>query len=203
VVCGELQQTLRKPRDAEGYRAGAERALRGAERLRALAEDLLTLVRPTRDEEVVESELNRLIGGAVGPLEGLAAERGVRVLVGSASSALKVRGHARDLERMFRNLVENGVRHASGIVELSTRTAAGRFEVNIQDDGAGVADSDRDRIFEPFYRAPQARASALGGSGLGLAIAREIARAHDGDVTLAPKPTPTGGACFVVSLPAA
>jgi two-component system, OmpR family, sensor kinase len=203
VVCGELQQTLRKPRDAEGYRAGAERALRGAERLRALAEDLLTLVRPTRDEEVVESELNRLIGGAVGPLEGLAAERGVRVLVGSASSALKVRGHARDLERMFRNLVENGVRHANGTVELSTRTAAQRLEVTIQDDGAGVADSDRERIFEPFYRAPQARASALGGSGLGLAIAREIARAHDGDVTLAATLAPAGGACFVVSLPTA
>lgn len=203
VVCGELQQTLRKPRDAAGYRAGAERALRGAERLRALAEDLLTLVRPTSDAEVVESELRQLIGGAVGPLAALAAERDVKVLVGGAGGA-KVRGRARDLERMFRNLVENGVRHAQpgGTVELAALASASHCEISIMDDGEGVAEADRERIFEPFYRAPQARASSLGGSGLGLAIAREIARAHHGDVTLAP-PAPRGGACFVVSLPVA
>ena len=64
--------------------------------------------------------------------------------------------------------------------------------------GPGVADTDRERIFEPFYRGRTAGAT-LEGSGLGLAIVRQIARAHGGDVAFTP--VEGGGSRFTVTLP--
>ena len=55
----------------------------------------------------------------------------------------------------------------------------------IRDDGPGLPDDELERVFQPFYRAPQARASTKHGTGLGLAVCRSIARAHGGDVKLA------------------
>jgi signal transduction histidine kinase len=148
-------------------------------------------------------DLRELLQGAVAPLEGLAAERKVNVSV--AGSGGEVHGHARDLERMFRNLAENGVRHApvGGAVRLEAERREQGFVVRVTDDGPGVAEGDRERIFDPFYRAPASRAASPDGSGLGLAIAREIARAHRGDITLEAPTAVAGGAHFVVRLPAA
>ncbi len=72
--------------------------------------------------------------------------------------------------------------------------------VTIEDDGGGIGEHDRDRVFERFVRLDEARASDAGGSGLGLAIVREIVRAHGGDVRV--DAGASGGARFVVSLPA-
>jgi signal transduction histidine kinase len=104
---------------------------------------------------------------------------------------------------MLRNLVENALRHAreGGEVEVRSERHDRVVEIHVSDDGQGVADDDRERIFEPFYRAPDARALSPDGSGLGLAIAREIARAHSGDITLAPPARRPQGARFIVRLP--
>ncbi|MES1185918.1 MAG: HAMP domain-containing sensor histidine kinase [Myxococcales bacterium] len=205
AVYGELQQTLRKPRDSEGYRAGIERALRGAERLKHLTDDLLTLVRPTNPEETVSTNVEQVVANAVAPLEALAAERRVKLSVKRAAGQSQVVGHPRDLERMFRNLVENAVRHSAegGCVQIHSVRRDAQLEVHVSDDGPGVAADDRERIFEPFYRSPASRVMAADGSGLGLAIAREIARAHHGDITLADSAAVARGARFVVCLPVA
>jgi two-component system OmpR family sensor kinase len=197
AVYGELQQTLRKPRDTAGYRAGIERALQGAQRLKQLTDDLLTLVRPTSPEQTVRADIEQLVAGALAPLEPLAAERSVKLSLQRGTMPSHVVGHPRDLERMFRNLVENALRHSAegGLVQIRSVRHDGELEVHVSDDGPGVLADDRERIFEPFYRAPGSRAIAPDGSGLGLAIAREIARAHRGDIRLA--------APFVVSLPLA
>ncbi|HXK16300.1 MAG TPA: HAMP domain-containing sensor histidine kinase [Polyangiaceae bacterium] len=203
AVFGELQQTLRKPRDSDGYRAGIERALRGARRLKQLADDLLTLVRPTGDAVPVKTDIEQLVESAIAPLESFAQERGVTMNLERGAAASQVVGHTRDLERMLRNLVENALRHASqgGVIEVRSELREKAVEIHVTDDGPGVATDDRERIFEPFYRAPDARSIAPDGSGLGLAIAREIARAHRGDITLAPPAAVTRGARFVVRLP--
>jgi two-component system heavy metal sensor histidine kinase CusS len=202
AVYGELQQTLRKPRDSAGYRAGIERALLGAQRLKQLTDDLLTLVRPTHNEPSVVIEVGQLVQNALGPLEALAAERGVSIEL--ERTAGTVCGHPRDLERMLRNLVENALFHASagGRVHISNAATRERLQIRVADDGPGVPPDERDRIFEPFYRAAGTRAVAPNGSGLGLAIAREIARAHHGEISLAAHES-ARGACFVVSLPSA
>ena len=202
AVYGELQQTLRKPRDSAGYRAGIERALLGAQRLKQLADDLLTLVRPTETEERAPVAVDHVVQSALAPLETLAAERGVKVELDLGARLTSVLGHQRDLERMLRNLIENALRHAppGGCVRIQVEEARAELRVQVKDDGPGVPPEDRERIFEPFYRAAASRAASPNGSGLGLAIAREIARAHGGEVSLVTVGE-RGGACFQVSLP--
>ncbi|MDB4953578.1 MAG: periplasmic sensor signal transduction histidine kinase [Myxococcales bacterium] len=106
------------------------------------------------------------------------------------------------LKRVLANLVENGI-HAGqeagtgGKVIVSWRAEPGgeTVTITVDDHGKGVADADRDRIFEPYVT------SKATGTGLGLAIARKIAIEHGGDLAIAPGNAPTGGARFVVSLP--
>ncbi|HVY29081.1 MAG TPA: HAMP domain-containing sensor histidine kinase [Polyangiaceae bacterium] len=205
AVYGELQQTLRKPRDSAGYREGIERALRGAQRLKQLTDDLLTLVRPTQGEPSEVVDVGQLVENALAPLEALAAERGVKIELESARRGGVVLGHARDLERMLRNLVENAVCHSAsgGRVSIVSAATPQELSIRVADDGPGVPPEERERIFEPFYRAAAARTVAPNGSGLGLAIAREIARAHRGEITLATPAASKRGACFVVNLPCA
>jgi signal transduction histidine kinase len=76
----------------------------------------------------------------------------------------------------------------------------GGVVLTVDDDGAGVAEADRERVFDRFVRLDEARARDAGGSGLGLAIVREIVRVHGGAVSATA--SPLGGARFVVHLPA-
>jgi signal transduction histidine kinase len=79
-------------------------------------------------------------------------------------------------------------------VTVTVAPTASRVEVAVEDEGAGIADDERERMFQRFVRG--AAAGSAGGAGLGLAIARALARAMNGDLTVA-------GARFVVTLPAA
>jgi signal transduction histidine kinase len=114
-----------------------------------------------------------------------------------------VLGHANDLERLLRNLLDNAVRHCpdGGHVRIEARSDGDVVHVTVADDGPGVPAEDRERVFEPFFRAAAERRRE-GGSGLGLAIVREIARGHGGDVSVEDGPGGKG-ACFCATLPAA
>jgi len=91
------------------------------------------------------------------------------------------------------------VAHAGSVVRLTLCTAAYEVRLAVEDDGPGVADGERARLFDRFYRSDGARGRADGGNGLGLAIAQSIARQHDGRITIE---NGTVGARFVVRLPA-
>lgn len=119
---------------------------------------------------------------------------------GAAIRVAPVAGDARLLSRAVRNLVDNAMRHASQRIALGSVVRDGRAMVWVDDDGAGVAAAERDRVFERFVRLDEARARDDGGSGLGLAIVREVARAHGGDAWIGD--APIGGARFVLELPA-
>jgi signal transduction histidine kinase len=115
-------------------------------------------------------------------------------------SQVEVRGDARLLQRLMRNLLENANRYANGSrVEASLYSADGEMYFDVCDRGPGVEPSERERIFEPFYR-PSGASERSGGVGLGLALVRQIARAHGGDATCLPRDG--GGACFRVRLTA-
>jgi signal transduction histidine kinase len=86
------------------------------------------------------------------------------------------------LRRMVRNLLDNARQHGGGATRVHVSVGA---QLIVEDRGEGIAEADRERIFEPFYRAAGARQVGCG-FGLGLAIVRRIARAHGGDVTYAP-----------------
>ena len=87
------------------------------------------------------------------------------------------------LKRCIGNLVANAQRHGSRVAMSAARDQ--RFvTINIDDDGPGIAPEHREDVFRPFLRLDEARNQDEGGSGLGLAIARDIARAHGGDISL-------------------
>jgi signal transduction histidine kinase len=96
------------------------------------------------------------------------------------------------IARAMTNLIENAVKFGrSAIVRLKSATAH-TIEIEVEDNGPGIPDAEKEKVFEPFYRADAARRSnERGGFGLGLSIARAIAKAHGGSLTLADA-TPSG-----------
>ena len=105
---------------------------------------------------------------------------------------------ARLIERAVGNLLANARTHGAPPIELVLRTTADGAEVHVLDRGPGIADADRARIFEPFFR-PAGHAEGEPGVGLGLSLVDEIARHHGGSVSCEPRPD--GGMRFCLSLP--
>jgi len=102
------------------------------------------------------------------------------------------------LERAFANLIENGVRHGGGRqVLVRSRQTGERVVVRVVDQGAGIPEGERERIFEPFYRRDGEGHGQ--GSGLGLAIARGFVEANGGEIAV--ESVPGQGSTFVVSFP--
>jgi signal transduction histidine kinase len=102
--------------------------------------------------------------------------------VGLTVQAVRVRGDRDKLARALRNLVDNAARHARSRVRLSLATGPEGAVVEIFDDGPGVPEAERERVFERFVRLDDSRSRQQGGTGLGLAIVRQLVQAHDGSV---------------------
>lgn len=133
-------------------------------------------------------------------LLGLAAEEAARVGAELSGQPLTVQADARLMRHLLRNLLENSRRHAAGTpidVHIIVTTDGGGI-LRVLDRGPGVPDTERERVFEPFYR-PAGTAETGEGVGYGLALVRRIARLHGGDALCLPREG--GGACFEVSLP--
>lgn len=202
TLYGELSHALRRSRDADSYQRSIAEALDSTRKLKLLAEELLTLARldaapPEPTELMMPKEI---IAQAIHMVSSLAAEREVVVQV--KGPAHPISGRSQDIERLFRNLLENAIRYSprGSSIEVALSEEPGWLVVTVSDQGPGVPEADRSHIFKPFYRASRARADAEGGVGLGLTIARRIALSHGGDLTLASQQE--RGAQFVVLLPA-
>ena len=107
-----------------------------------------------------------------------------------------LQGDARLLRRLIRNLLENARRHGAPPVGLRVSRAGTGAEITVTDRGPGVPEADRERVFEPFYRAPGSRAAS--GYGLGLALVRRIAERHGGEAACLP--LAGGGTRFRITL---
>jgi hypothetical protein len=142
------------------------------------------------------AELLRTVLDEAGDARPEAVER----LSYSGPPHLTVRVRPLSLKRALSNLVTNALTYGSSAAVCLIPASQGMLRIEIEDDGPGIPASDLDRVFEPFYRVEASRNNETGGVGLGLPIARNILRAHGGDVTLANRPT--GGARAVVTLPA-
>jgi two-component system sensor histidine kinase RstB len=103
------------------------------------------------------------------------------------------------LRRAVQNLLGNALRHARSRVEIELREAGSGVTIAIEDDGPGVPESQRERIFEPFSRLDESRSKTSGGYGLGLAIVRRIAERHGGRIACGV--ARLGGARFELVLP--
>lgn len=130
--------------------------------------------------------------------EEAAGRAGVTV---EAADAVEVAGSRGQLGRVLANLLDNAQRHAGSAVTVAVRRDGERAVVEVADDGDGVPEADRERIFERFVRLDAARSRDDGGAGLGLAIARDVAVRHGGTLTV--RDAPAGGALFALRLPLA
>jgi two-component system OmpR family sensor kinase len=110
-----------------------------------------------------------------------------------------VDGDRRLLARAVGNLLRNAQKYAAHTVALSARRDGGLLEILVDDDGPGIPEDERERIFEPFYRLDRSRDRATGGFGLGLSIARKAVALHGG--VLRVEQSPLGGARFVITVP--
>lgn len=168
-------------------------------RVQRLVEDLLVLAR-------ADEHLLRLAAHPV-DLDDLVLEEAARLRASGAVTvdttgvaAARVSGDAAALRRVLRNLGDNAVRHAAGVVALSVASRDGTVRLVVEDDGPGIPPADRERVLHRFVRLDEARDRDAGGAGLGLAIVDELVRAHDGAVEVGERNG--GGARFVVRLPA-
>ncbi len=128
----------------------------------------------------------------------LAAEEAARTGASVDGTLVEVDGDPRLLRRMLRNLLENAAKHGAPPVTVGVgRNEAGQPRLIVRDAGAQIPASERERIFEPFYR-PTGRSEGAGGWGLGLALVRQIAELHGGQVRC--EAWPEGGTAFVVEL---
>jgi signal transduction histidine kinase len=130
---------------------------------------------------------------------GLAAEEAARFGAAVTGNPVEVDGNAVLLRRMFRNLLDNGLKHGQPPVRIAVSSHDREASIIVSDSGPGIPPEERERIFEPFYR-PAGRSESSGGWGLGLSLVRQIAIRHGGRVECFEEPG--GGSRFVVHLPA-
>lgn len=110
-----------------------------------------------------------------------------------------VRGRPLALKRAFTNLIENAYMYGT-MARVALEHDRHYLRVTVEDDGPGIPDAEKEKVFAPFYRIEGSRSRSTGGTGLGLTIARSIVRAHGGEVTLADRSG--GGLQVLVRLPA-
>lgn len=101
--------------------------------------------------------------------------------------------------RALQNLLRNAMRYCDRRIQVGVNVTAQGCELWVDDDGIGIPEADRERVFEPFYRLDRSRDRATGGFGLGLAISRRALEAQGG--TLSSEASPLGGARFRLWLP--
>jgi signal transduction histidine kinase len=184
--------------EAESIRYGQRQVLGSVERLANLVNDLLVIARldsvpPTRRHPV---DLDDLVWDCVAD----ARRHDWLTFDTTGVSPVRVIGDAGGLRRVVQNLLDNARRHARERITVRLNTDSRTATLSVADDGPGVPDADRSRIFDRFVRVDAGRAREDGGTGLGLAIVSSVVYAHDGLVWV--DDGDDGGAVFEVRLPA-
>lgn len=179
-----------------------------ADRLNRLVTDLLDLSRLNAKAMPIRMELNTaedLIGAAIQRVAGTTGSHRLRIVHPDADAGAEPLTGEFDFVQALRalvNLIENALKYSpsDAAVELGAMRRGMRLEFRVADHGPGVAASERQRVFEPFYRGPGATAD-VGGAGLGLAIASRLATEQGGEVRHEDREG--GGSIFTLSLLAA
>jgi heavy metal sensor kinase len=203
ILKGELEVALRAPRSPEEYRRVLVSALEESERITQLVEGLLLLSRADAgvlrmDRQPVD--LAELVMEVVEYTQVLAKTHGV-ALEFKPMAPMTVQGDRAHLRRLLLNLVDNGIKYtpAGGMVTVTLQRDGQYATLRVVDTGFGLTPEEQERIFQRFYRAPEALSRGAEGSGLGLCIARSIAEAHGGRIGV--QSAVGCGSTFTVLLP--
>jgi signal transduction histidine kinase len=136
----------------------------------------------------------------VSATEALAAEKRLALEVDVPADLPHGRGDERRLTQVLMNLVSNAIKFTeAGSVSIRAKVEDGGFLVAVSDTGVGIAEGDRERIFEEFQQVDTSSTRKKGGTGLGLAIAKRIVELHGGRIWV--ESTPGQGSTFYFTLP--
>jgi signal transduction histidine kinase len=191
-------QVMQHARSPEELAGAAGDLLASVDRSSHLIEQLLLLARLDAEDPAARGfaslDLAAAVESACHEQQGFAAAR--QVSLQREIRPARLRGSAALLAIMLRNLLDNAIRYspAGGRVQVDCGTLAAGVEITISNQGAGIPITERDRVFDRFYRIVGTESS---GSGLGLSIARRIAELHGARIAV--RDAVGGGTCFVVT----
>ncbi|HXL99908.1 MAG TPA: ATP-binding protein [Rhizomicrobium sp.] len=162
-----------------------------------MLDEYLDFARGEGGEDSQSADLSEIVRDAAAAAARARSAGTDRLTVETAPGiVLSVRRNA--LRRCATNLIDNALKHGTHVA-VALKQNGRNVEILIDDDGPGIPEVRREEAFRPFHRLDESRNLQKGGSGLGLAIARDIARAHGGDLTLAA--SPAGGLRAAIRLP--
>ncbi|WP_202419646.1 sensor histidine kinase [Pseudoduganella guangdongensis] len=203
ILQGELERAFERAADNPELEQALADMLDEVRRLDSIVRKLLMLSRADAGQLQIPMQpldLVPLLRELADDLDMMAPERPLQLQL---PPQMATRGDADLLRQVLQNMVSNAVKYGvpEGWIAIQARRAAGGWQVDIANQSAGIAFEHRERLFDRFYRADEAHNRRVAGVGLGLALAREIARAHGGDLRLA-ECTPSQ-VTFSLTLPAA
>jgi signal transduction histidine kinase len=175
------------------------------EALSALIDDLFELSRLEAgdiDWTLQHVHVDQLVEETIDAMRPHADAKGVRVSAVIPGTLNPAAAHPERLQRVLFNLLQNAIRHTppDGSVTVMAEQADGHLEIEVADTGDGISSTDRDSVFEPFFRGGTEAARTRASAGLGLAISRAIVEAHGGRIWLEDSPA---GARVRFSVPSA
>ena len=178
---------------------------RNAERLARILADLLDLSRLDAGQyrlELAPTSVKAVTEQSLTAVEPQAQARKIEVVV-DIPERFEVRADAKALDQILVNLIDNGVKYtqAEGHVWVQAKELDQTIRIEVRDDGPGISDKHRARVFERFYRADPSRSREAGGTGLGLSIVKHLVESMGGEVGVEPN-TPRGS-IFWLQLPRA
>jgi heavy metal sensor kinase len=202
ILKGQTEVALRKNRDNEDYKNILKSNLEEINRMAEIIDDLLLLSKADTKEVKLNTEdvsLRDLIADVCMNVKIFADNKGIGLMIKELED-VKIKGDELKLRRMFLNIVENGIKYTQpgGKVEISSFLNNGNVQIDIRDNGVGIAEEDIKFVFDRFYRGDKSR-KRESGSGLGLSISKWIAEIHKGTIEV--KSRLSEGSLFSIKLP--
>jgi len=178
---------------------------REAQRLTQLVENILQFSRVRAEgglEELRDVDVDAAMREVIASFQPLAESAGATVKT-DAPTGLAVQGQRDGVRRILINLLDNALKYgpAGQTVQVQAAAENGTVRLVVQDEGPGIPEADRQRIFEPYWRLPRDVDSVRPGSGVGLAVVRSLAQQYGGEAWV--EAAPQTGSRFVVELPRA
>ena len=201
ILQGELERTLQQAEPGSEVQQGLSNLLDEVRRLSGIVRKLLLLSLADAGQMSLYRtgiDLSGLLTEMLEDIELLAPHLEVQTNI---ANGLRVQGDRDLLVQVLQNLVSNAIKYnlPDGWIRIDARRQAQIVSITISNCSKDIPEKDRSRIFDRFHRGDPARTRKVEGIGLGLSLAREIARAHGGDLILAP--TSSGQTAFTLSLP--
>lgn len=146
-----------------------------------------------------DTDIKELVSDVYSQFTGPAELKGLDLRLVMPEQALKAVVDREKVSKILVNLMGNAVKYARTYIELKLVSGDGNYEIQVNDDGPGIPDEQKQKVFEAFYQLPGDKVATALGTGIGLAYAKSLAEAHQGNLYL--KDNAGGGSSFILSLP--